>query len=213
MPGAGDLPRNTADWTPDGGRAALLVHDMQKYFVRPFPRHLEPGGALVDNTRALVRRARACGVPVLYTAQPGRMTPEQRGLLKDFWGPGMTTTADDREVIDELAPDGDSALFTKWRYSAFHGNGLLEHLRATGRDQLVVCGVYAHVGCLMTAVEAFTHDIETFLVADAVADFSAEHHRMALEYAASRCSVVLTTHAVLAHLDRTGLVARAAGES
>ncbi|CAO0836759.1 hypothetical protein SMICM17S_04668 [Streptomyces microflavus] len=28
-------------------------------------------------------------MPVAYTAQPGSMTPEQRGLLKDFWGPGI----------------------------------------------------------------------------------------------------------------------------
>ncbi len=192
LPGADDLPANTARWRIDPRRAALLVHDMQRYFVRPFPRGEQPGAALVANTAALVRAARASGVPVLYTAQPGGMTERERGLLKDFWGPGMTTTAEDRQVLDELAPDEDSRVFTKWRYSAFHGNGLAEHLAASGRDQLVLCGVYAHVGCLMTAVEAFTRDLENFFVADAVADFTERHHRMALEYAAARCSVVLT---------------------
>jgi bifunctional isochorismate lyase/aryl carrier protein len=52
----------------------------------------------------------------------------------------------------------------------------------------------------MTTCEAFSHDIETFLVADAVADFSADHHRMALEYAARSCAVVVTTDGVLADL-------------
>jgi isochorismate hydrolase len=70
-------------------------------------------------------------------------------------------------------------------------------MRGAGRDQLIVCGVYAHVGVLMSAVEAYTHDIETFLVADAVADFSATDHRMALEYAARTCAVVTTTKEVL----------------
>ena len=65
-------------------------------------------------------------------------------------------------------------------------------MRRSGRDQLIVCGVYAHVGVLMTAVDAFTNDIQTFLVADAVADFSADYHRMALEYAAERCASVVT---------------------
>ena len=198
MPRQDELPANTARWKPDPRRAVLLIHDMQRYFVRPFGATEEPGTALVANTGALLRRSRDLGIPVAYTAQPGSMTEEQRGLLKDFWGPGMNATPEDRRVIDELTPDGADEVFTKWRYSAFHGNGLMEHLRSLGRDQLIVCGVYAHVGCLMTAVEAFTNDIETFFVADAVADFTPEFHRLALDYAAARCAVVLTTEALLA---------------
>jgi isochorismate hydrolase len=200
MPRPAELPANTARWTPDRGRAVLLLHDMQRYFLRPFRSSPEPGEALLGNARALLRRCRELDVPVAYTAQPGDMTDAQRGLLKDFWGPGMSATEEDRRVVDELAPDERSTVFTKWRYSAFHRNGLLADLRSAGRDQLIICGVYAHVGCLMTAVEAFTNDIETFVVGDAVADFSAEYHRMALEYAAARCAVVLPTDAVLASL-------------
>ncbi len=129
------------------------------------------------------------------------MTPEQRGLLHDFWGPGMRTDPADRDVVPELAPTADDWLLTKWRYSAFFRTDLLERMRRHGRDQLVICGVYAHVGILMTAVEAFTHDIQPFLVADAVADFSESYHRMALEYAADRCAVVTTTKSLLTDLD------------
>lgn len=87
-------------------------------------------------------------------------------------------------------------MLTKWRYSAFFRSDLLEQLRAQGRDQLILCGVYAHVGVVATALEAFTNDIQTFLVADAVGDFSADHHRLALTYAAARCAVVTTTEEV-----------------
>ncbi len=82
------------------------------------------------------------------------MTEQQRGLLTDFWGRGMRTEAADREVVAELAPvEGDWTL-TKWRYSAFFRSDLLKRLRAAGRDQLVLCGVYAHVGVLATALDA-----------------------------------------------------------
>ncbi|QUQ64454.1 isochorismatase family protein [Kutzneria sp. CA-103260] len=200
MPGEKDLPESTPHWKPDPRRAALLIHDMQKYFVEPFLAHQSPGRELIGNVVRLLRQCRAIGVPVVYTAQPGSMTDEQRGLLKDFWGPGMKATPEHRRIIDELTPDERSRVFTKWRYSAFARTDLLGHLRELGRDQLVVCGVYAHVGCLMTAVDAFTHDVEPFLVADAVADFSPEHHRMAVDYAAQRCAVVLSTEAALEHL-------------
>ncbi|MFH8476233.1 isochorismatase family protein [Streptomyces sp. NPDC018000] len=201
MPAEHTLPVNIAPWTPDPERAMLLVHDMQRYFVEPFPTLEQPARSLLANTAKLVEHCRALGIPVSYTAQPGDMTQEQRGLLKDFWGPGMKTSPEHQRIIDEVAPDEESAVFTKWRYSAFHNNGLLEHLRSSRRDQLIVCGVYAYVGCLMTAVEAFANDIETFFVADAVADFSEVHHHSALEYAAARCAVVLTTDTVLAWLE------------
>ncbi|NUR00290.1 MAG: isochorismatase family protein [Streptomyces sp.] len=196
LPTAGDLPANTAQWTADPDRAVLLVHDMQRFFLAPFPDSVrEP---LVNNAVAVRDRAAALGVPVAYTAQPGSMTREERGLLADFWGSGMRRDPADRGVTDALAPrEGDWQL-TKWRYSAFHRSSLLERMQRAGRDQLVLCGVYAHIGVLMTAVEAFTHDIQPFLVADAVADFNESHHRMALEYAAGRCAMVVPAKEVFA---------------
>lgn len=201
MPGEADLPGNTVNWVPDPQRAVLLLHDMQEFFLGPFPRTGEPGGALVANALLLRERCAALGVPVAYTAQPGGMTPEQRGLLRDFWGPGMDLTPEHRRIVPGLEPRPGDWTFTKWRYSAFHRSDLLERMRRHGRDQLIVCGVYAHIGVLMTAVDAYTHDIQPFLVADAVADFSAEDHRLALNYVARRAGRVLTAGAALAALD------------
>ncbi|MFB7929725.1 isochorismatase family protein [Streptomyces sp. NPDC056039] len=194
LPTAAELPTSTARWTPDESRAALLVHDMQCYFLAPFPARVrEP---LVRHCAQVRERCAALGVPVFYTAQPGSMTDEQRGLLKDFWGPGMRVDPADRQIVTELTPGPKDQVLTKWRYSAFFRSDLLARMRAQGRDQLIVCGVYAHVGVLATALEAFTNDIQPFLVADALGDFSAEYHRLALDYAAARCAVVTTTEEV-----------------
>lgn len=184
----GELPPNTAQWTLDPSRAVLLVHDMQRYFLAPFPPLVRD--PLVRHCVLLRERCAALGVPVYFTAQPGGMSDQQRGLLKDFWGPGMRVDPVDREIVDDLAPRPPDRVLTKWRYSAFHRSDLLVQMREQGRDQLIICGVYAHVGVLMTAVDAFTNDIQSFLVGDAVGDFTAEHHRMAVDYAAGRCSVV-----------------------
>jgi isochorismate hydrolase len=196
LPTAGELPGNTAPWRVDPARAVLLVHDMQRYFLRALPGPLRE--EVVRNATLLRERCAAAGVPVAYTAQPGGMTEEQRGLLHDFWGPGMEPAAHDREIVGPLAPAPGDWHLTKWRYSAFHRSDLHDLMRDSGRDQLVICGVYAHIGVLSTAVDAFTRDIQPFLVADAVADFTAADHRAALAYAARRCAVVLTAKEVLA---------------
>ncbi|AWW41057.1 isochorismatase [Streptomyces sp. AS58] len=200
MPTASELPKNRVDWLPDPDRCVLFLHDMQAYFLAAYDTDSAPYGELLANTRALRERAVALGMPVVYSAQPGDMDREQRGLLHDFWGPGMSARAHDTAIVEELRPaDGDLVL-TKWRYSAFVRSELRDVIRNSGRDQLIIGGVYAHVGCLMTAVDAFSLDIEPFLVADAVADFTAEHHGSALDYAAQCCAAVLTTAQVLDHL-------------
>ncbi len=194
MPTIAELPATIPSWQIAPTRAVLLVHDMQRFFLRPLPGALR--SALVNNVVTLRDWAVAHQVPIAYTAQPGDMTSEQRGLLADFWGGGMRASTGDRQVVDPLTPTGRDWVFTKWRYSAFYRTELLASLRRHRRDQLILCGVYAHVGVQTTAVEAFSNDIETFFVADAVADFSGTEHRQALEYAAKRCAVVLTTEQV-----------------
>ena len=206
MPTPAEVPESTAEWTVDPERAVLLVHDMQRYFLRAFPGGAEPLTSLVSNAAALRSAFAAAGAPVAYTAQPGSMTPRQRGLLRDFWGPGMTAGPQDRAVIEEVAPEPRDWTLTKWRYSAFHRTDLLERMRDSGRDQLVCVGVYAHVGLLATTVDALSHDVQAFLVADAVADFTAEDHRMTLRYAAARTAVVPTTARVLECLKAEGAV-------
>lgn len=196
LPAEGDVPPPVVRWTAEPHRSVLLVHDMQRYFLKPFPDTLRR--QLVSNAAVLRDRCAALDVPVAYTAQPGGMTDAQRGLLKDFWGPGMRPEPEDRQVVDALAPAQNDWLLTKWRYSAFFRTDLLQRMRAEGRDQLILCGVYAHVGVLATAVDAFTNDIQPFLVADATADFSQSHHRSALTYAAERCALVTTVKGVFA---------------
>ena len=77
-------------------------------------------------------------------------------------------------------------------------------MRARGRDQLLICGVYAHIGCMMTAAEAFQRDIEAFMIADALADFSRADHDLALKWVAGRCGGVLDTDSLLTALGPVG---------
>jgi trans-2,3-dihydro-3-hydroxyanthranilic acid synthase len=195
LPAKRDMPANVVDWRLQPHRAVLLIHDMQSYFLAPFGPELR--ARLVDAVAALRKRCADRGVRIAYTGQPGRMTPEDRGLLRDFWGSGMRSTAADRTIVPELAPAPGDWTFVKWRYSAFFRSGLLECMRDEGRDQVVLCGVYGHVGILATALDAYANDLQVFVVGDAIGDFSAEKHRLTLQYTASCCAMAVTADEVL----------------
>ncbi|MFH8798199.1 isochorismatase family protein [Streptomyces sp. NPDC017936] len=202
MPGPDPAVENRVDWVADPERAALLILNMQGFFLRPYARGTSPLDALLANCSALLHTCRGLRVPVVHTVQPGTQAPGERGLLTDFWGKGLDDVLEDAAIVSELAPDVSGAVLSAWRYSAFFGSGLERQLRRLGRDQLVICGVYAHLGCVTTAVDAFSHNLEVFLAADAVADFSAREHRAALAWAASCCAAVKTTGQLTAELLR-----------
>lgn len=211
MPDASALPENRVSWRPESKRAVLLIHDMQNYFVNAFTPGQSPVTELVHNIQLLKEKCAGLGIPVVYSAQPGGQTPDERGLQQDFWGKGIDGGPDQKQIIELLAPAEDDTLLTKWRYSAFQKTGLEELMQRKGRDQLIICGIYAHIGCLMTACEAFMKDIQPFYIADAVADFSLDHHKMALTYAAERCAVVLPAGRLIDELTSAGGQAAAAG--
>ncbi|MFE2379392.1 isochorismatase family protein [Streptomyces sp. NPDC059398] len=200
MPTPDELPANRVEWTVDPDRALLLVHDLQHYFLDAFTEGASPVTELLDNVERLTSEARRRGIPVAYSAQPGGQTPEQRGLQQDFWGAGLPDDDHAKAIPAAVAPQVGDTVITKWKYSAFVQTHLLRRMRDLGRDQLIVVGVYAHIGVLMSAADAWMQDIKAFVVADAVADFSRQDHEMALRWAAGRCAVVTSTEALLKEL-------------
>lgn len=197
LPTADELPQNKVTWQVEPQRAALLIHDMQQYFLNFWGEDSALIKQVVENIANLRRYCKQQGIPVFYTAQPNQQSDEDRALLNDMWGPGLNKHPEQQEVTAALAPDEDDTVLVKWRYSAFHRSPLQEILQESGRDQLIICGVYAHIGCLTTAIDAFMRNIQPFMVADGLADFSRDEHLMALRYTAGRCGRVVTTASLL----------------
>ncbi|CAI0817074.1 Isochorismatase [Serratia entomophila] len=201
LPAADELPNNKVSWQLEPQRAALLIHDMQQYFLNFWGEDSALIKQVVENIARLRSYCKQQGIPVFYTAQPNQQSDEDRALLNDMWGPGLNKHPEQQAVTAALAPDADDTVLVKWRYSAFHRSPLQEILQESGRDQLIVCGVYAHIGCLTTAIDAFMRNIQPFMVADGLADFSREEHLMALRYTAGRCGRVVTTASLLPSAD------------
>lgn len=198
MPQVHEFYPNKTNWELDSKRSVLLVHDMQQYFLDFYDLTQQPIPELLKNTQALIQSARELNIPIVYTAQPGNQTQEHRQLLTDFWGTGLKADPEITKIHDAVAPSENDIVMTKWRYSAYKFSDLEQRMQEWDRDQLVICGVYAHIGCLMSAAEAFMLNFQAFLCGDALADFSREEHDMALKYASTRCAQVMSTEATVA---------------
>ncbi|MBY6240094.1 isochorismatase family protein [Methylosinus sp. Sm6] len=197
LPQPEDFPKNRVGWTFAPKRAVLLIHDMQDYFLHFFGEDSPLVAQLVANVAALRAFCTSHAVPVVYTAQPIDQSLEDRGLLNDMWGPGLNAHPQLKDIAAALAPRSEDIVLVKWRYSAFQRSPLEQMMREWGRDQLVICGVYGHIGCLTTALDSFMRDFETFVVGDAIADFSPEDHDTTLRYVAGRCGVVVGVDALI----------------
>lgn len=182
---------HSVNWSIQPEKAVLLVHDMQQYFVDFFDQNAEPMVTVLNNIQRLIQVAREQSIPVIYTAQPTHQEPSERALLTDFWGTGLKEGS---QILPAIRPKDNDTIYTKWRYSAFQKSTLEDDLKRSQRNQLIICGVYAHIGILSTAVDGFMRDIQTFTIEDAIADFSAKEHAEARCWIAGRCGRVINTH-------------------
>ena len=79
--------------------------------------------------------------------------------------PGLGTAGVD--VPANLGPLPGDKVVRKPRYGGFFGSELAAHLRTTGRDTLVVCGLSLAGGVETTVRDAHDHDLQSIVVEDA----------------------------------------------
>jgi ureidoacrylate peracid hydrolase len=170
---------------------ALLVIDMQRAFFEPGDSLGKSGldvtvlRAAIPGTVRLVAAARAAGVPVIFTryvysegmVDVGAPTGEGvRKPLENSLGAGM----DEIELISELEVQPGEIVIDKSRPSAFYGTRLEPVLTSQGIRNLVICGVTTNICVETTARDAGQRDYGTYVVRDAVAEFTQERNDAAL---------------------------------
>ena len=149
----------------DPKRAALVVIDVQEGFRKAVSSFDQVARA----TAALVRGAEAVGVPIVVTEQ------YPKGLGKTV------------PEVAEALPAGVAPI-EKVCFSAPEAEGF----DLAGRDQVLVCGIEAHVCVSQTTLDLLGAGVEVHVVRDAVGSRSHENREVGLTRA-ERAGAVITS--------------------
>ena len=163
-------------------RSALLVLDMQRYFLDSQSHAFIPSApAIIPGIVKLINKCEGNGIPVILTQHQN--SESDAGMMSTWWKDLMTPQSDYNQIIDELKP-GSNAALVKSQYDAFYQTELEEILSEKAISQLVICGVMTHLCCETTARSAFVRGFEVFFTIDGTATYNEPLHRATLWNAA-----------------------------
>jgi len=181
-------------------QSALLVLDMQAYFLEPDSHAFIPSAppiipGLVQLSQAYFTRS----LPVFFTRHVN--TSQDAGQMATWWreliAPGSPTST--------IVPDFDLSsgqVIEKSQYDAFFNSSLADSLAARQVRQVVIGGVMTHLCCETTARSAFMRGFEVFFLADGTATYNRAFHQASLLNLGHGFATILRVEDILADLEK-----------
>lgn len=176
--------------TPE--KTALLVIDMQNYFLSPdFQGEVPMAREIVPNVNRLAAGLRELGGHVVWVKNCTTdtleswsmfnnelMTPERR----DTRYAQLDASHEGHALWPEMAVEPGDAEMVKKRFSAFidGSSEVAGHLRDRGIDTVLIAGTATNVCCESSARDAMMMNFRTTMVHDALATYSDQQHNAAL---------------------------------
>ena len=178
----------------DRARTAVLVIDVLGGSGGPTP-GLEN---MARNAVAIVKAARACDMPVLFSCD-AHLPGIDREL--ELWGDHGIKGSDAAAPLADFDLQPGDFVVPKRRYDGFFQTDLDLTLRELGVDTLIAFGCDTNICVLQTLAGAYFRGYKTVVPADACGTFLIGTQEAGLEYF-SRCydSRVVDTAAVLGYL-------------
>lgn len=159
-------------------KSALLVIDMQEYFLNPeSPAYLPASPAIIPRVTALIDAFGAAGRPIYFSRHVDHA--ESNNALWRWWQRRVIETDRLSQLSRELDVSRGKVIM-KHEYDAFHHTDLDIQLKQQQISQVVICGVMTNLCCESTARAAFVNDFDVYFAADATATVNAGLHRASL---------------------------------
>lgn len=174
------MPQNGLDALLRPEDSVLVLIDHQPYQLANLNSH-DPQMA-VNNAAGLAKAAKAFGVPTILTS----VLAARGGLIFSQ----ITDVFPDQEVIDRT-------LINTWQDPK-----VVDAVKATGRKQLIMAGLWTEVCVAMPAIQALGEGWDVTVITDASGGTSVEAHAVAIQRMIAAGANVMTWLALAAEWQR-----------
>ena len=193
-----------------GRRPALLVIDVNRGFTDPDSPLVCDLDDVVDAIGVLLDAFREAELPVVFTTVEFDAAARQAAAVFIDKVPALLALERGSpwvEIDPRIEPRADEAVLVKCFASAFFGTALASLLASRGCDSVVVTGASTS-GCVRaTAVDALQHGYRVAVPREAVGDRNPAAHEANLYDLDTKYADVVSTDAVLSHLQEVEDVA------
>jgi nicotinamidase-related amidase len=161
-------------WKLYHGKAALLVLDMQNYFLDPASHAFTPSApAIIPNIRKLILMARRQNMEIIFTRHVNDTS--NAGRIDKWWKDMIRDGSREAEIFETVRLY-DCKIITKNQYDAFYNTDLEGYLHSKKIEQVIISGLLANLCCETTARSAFIRGFEVFFPVDATAAYNRDFH-------------------------------------
>jgi nicotinamidase-related amidase len=194
-------PFNTHTLKLDKDKAALLVIDMQRFFLDPDSPSFTCGGlAILPNLKKVMHAFRQAGLPVIFTRHVHNPDRSDAGILGWWWEGMCLEGSPESEIHEAISPQSHEKVIFKHRYSAFYNTGLEIILRGLKVEDIVITGVMTNMCCESTARDAYYRDYRVHFLADGTGSITEEMHTASLLNLAFGFAMVTDVDSVVSQL-------------
>ncbi|WP_144156272.1 cysteine hydrolase [Paraburkholderia sp. BCC1885] len=193
----------------DTAKTAMLVIDMQEFFLSATGANVESAIEIVPTINRLTAVMRQASVPIIFTKHRvnAKDVEERSAYYRHFLSAATTQLLLDRlgdngtqsHIAHGICKRREDLCLTKSLFSAMApgSSDLPDILRARDVDTVVIAGALTNICCESTARDAATQGYRVFFVSDATAALTDAEHTGALTSLASVFADVRTTHQML----------------
>ena len=196
-------PYNTHEMEIEPGKCALMVVDMQHFFLEPnSPTYTIGGPAILPNAKRLLNAFRQADRPVIFTRHVHHPADLDVGIMGWWWEGKCIEGSPESEIVPDLEPLPNEKVVLKHRYSAFYNTDLETVLRCLKIQDIVISGVMTNMCVESTARDAYFRDYRVWIPADGTGSINEEMHLASLMNLALGFAQVTTTESILSQLIR-----------
>lgn len=184
-------------------KAALLIIDMQKFFLDPISPSFTCGGrAIISNVKTLINIFRHYRRPVIFTKHVHHPQLLDAGIMEKWWQGMCVEGTPESEIYPDLTPLPTEKQVLKHRYSAFYNTDLETILRCAKIEDIVITGLMTNMCCESTARDAYYRDYRIFFVADGTGSINEEMHLASLLNLSFGFAYVTTTNHIVSNINK-----------